>query len=293
MDIKIIHGDFLEKVKLIPDKSIDFILTDPPYQITQSKWDKIIPFNKYLIQDNKVMYLDDFLIYSFKKGFNYKQSLSYFKKKCHNGMWDEIKRISKKNTITALFGSEPFSSKLIQSNKKNFKYNWYWKKNVSTNFLNAKKQPLRNIEYISIFYSGKYTPQKTKGHKPVNTYTKKLDGETLGKTSPGYSGGGSTERYPNQLLEFKVVNNDHSNGKKYHSNQKPIDLLEYLIKTHSDENDTILDFTSGSFSTAIACLKQRRNFVGIESSLDYCNIGAQRINEYISKENISINFKYI
>jgi DNA modification methylase len=277
--IKIIEGSFLEKIKEIEDNSIDFVLTDPPYQITQCSWDKLIPFNSFVVIDDKLMEKEDYLLYAYRKGVNYKDALKYFNENKENGMWQELERVTKKDSIVALFCAEPFASKLIQSNVKNFKYCWYWKKNKSTNFLNAKKQPLRNIEYIAVFYKGDYFPQKTTGHKPVNSFTKHTsDGETMGKTKKGFSGGGSTERYPTQTLEFKVVNNDNSGEDKFHPTQKPIEILKYLLQTYTKKGETILDFTAGSFSTGVACRELDRKFIGIELDHKYIKIGKDRLN---------------
>lgn len=223
----------------LEDNSVDFILTDPPYGTTQSKWDVIIPFDL---------------------------------------MWQELNRVLKPDGVICLFGAEPFSSLLRASNIKNYKYDWYWHKNKSTNFLNAKKQPLRNIETISVFNSGKYFPQKTQGHKPVNSFTKNTsDGDLYGKTQKGFKGGGNTDRYPTQYLNFKVINNDNSGDNKYHPTQKPVEILEYLIKTYSNEHDTVLDFTAGSFSTAVACYNTNRSFIGIEKDEKYFQIGINRL----------------
>ena len=230
-------GDCLELMKSIPDKSIDMCLTDPPYGTTACKWDTVIPFEP---------------------------------------MWKELKRIVKDNGAICLFGSEPFSSHLRLSNLKMFKYDWIWRKNKATNFLNAKRQPLRNIETISVFNNSKYYPQKTTGHKPVNMFTKNTsDGDTVGKTKIGIKGGGQTDRYPTQYLKFNVVNND--NKIKTHTAQKPVPLLEYLIKTYTLEGETVLDFTMGSGSTGVACKNLNRKFIGIEKDEAYFNIAKQRI----------------
>jgi site-specific DNA-methyltransferase (adenine-specific) len=221
--------------------TIDAVITDPPYGTTACKWDSVIPFPE---------------------------------------MWQCINGLIKKNGAVVLFGSEPFSSALRMSNIKNYKYDWYWKKNKSTGFLNVKKQPLRVIEIVSLFYKKQctYNPQKTKGHRPVNSYTKNTsDGSTLGKTKLGFSGGGSTERYPTNFMEIPVVNNDGSMGKRLHPTQKPVPLMEYLIQTYTNEGDTVLDFTMGSGSTGIACLNTGRSFIGIERDDKYFQVAKDRI----------------
>ena len=196
-------------------------------------------------------------------------------------MWVELKRIIKPNGAIALMANEPFTSLLVCSNIDEFKYRIDWKKNKATGFLNAKRQPMRCIEDICLFYKSQptYNPQKSTGHKPVNSFTKTNDGETVGKTKVGISGGGQTDRYPTNLVEFKVVNNDGSSpeGKKVHSTQKPVSLMEYLIKTYTNEGDTVLDFAAGSFTTGVACVNLNRKFIGIELDENYFKIGRDRI----------------
>ena len=234
-------GDCLEVMKSIPDGSVDAIITDPPYGTTACKWDSVIDFDL---------------------------------------MWEQLNRIIKPNGAIVLFGSEPFSSALRMSNIKNYKYDWIWKKNKSTGFLNSKKQPLRSTENIHVFYKKQctYHPQKTKGHKPVNSFTKNTsDGETMGKTKKGLTGGGQTDRFPTNVIEVKVINNDDKN--KTHPTQKPVALMEYLIKTYTNENETVLDFTMGSGSTGVAAKNLNRNFIGIEQDENYFKIAEERIKE--------------
>lgn len=196
-------------------------------------------------------------------------------------MWKELKRITKPNSAVVLFGSQPFTSLLICSNLKNFKQSLVWSKNKTSGFLNAKKQHMRCHEDILVFYNKQctYNPQKSTGHRPVNSYTKHTsDGTTLGKTKIGISGGGSTERYPKSILNFNVVNQDgSSDGGKVHPTQKPVALLEYLIKTYTNEGELVLDFTMGSGSTGVACVSTNRNFIGIEKDEGYFKIAEQRI----------------
>lgn len=241
MTIKLLQGDCLELMKTLPDKSIHAIITDPPYGTTACKWDSVIPFEP---------------------------------------MWEQLKRIIKPNGAIVLFGSQPFTSALIMSNPKMFKYTWTWVKNKKTGFLNAKKQPLKQVEDIIVFYIKQptYTPQKTQGHKPVNSFTKHTsDGSTVGKTKIGISGGGQTDRYPANILSIPVVNNDNSNGDKFHPTQKPVALLEYLIKTYTNEGETVLDFTAGSGTTGVAAINTNRNSVLIEREEKYCEIIKARI----------------
>ena len=234
--IQLFKGDCLELMKSIPDGSIDAIITDPPYGTTACKWDSVIPFDL---------------------------------------MWGQLNRIIKPNGAIVLFGSEPFSSALRMSNIKNYKYDWKWNKSKVTGFLNAKKQPLRKVEDIIVFYKKQctYNPQM----KKVKQRFVKRSGE--------YSGYGNHEainssnnglEYPFNTIEIK------SNGKSVHPTQKPIELMEYLIKTYTNENETVLDFTMGSGSTMVACKNTNRNGIGIEQDDKYFEIAKQRIkqNEY-------------
>ena len=235
--IKLIHGDCLEKLKDIRTQSIDLILTDPPYGTTQCKWDNTISFEP---------------------------------------LWKELKRIIKDNGCIALFGSEPFSSYLRMSNIDDFKYDWVWQKSKSTNYLNSKKQPLRNNEIISIFYKKQcsYFPQMEKGEpydkgyalRNTDVYNKQK--ATLVKNVDGL-------RFPKSIIYFKTA---ESEGKIVHPTQKPVALLEYLIKTYTNKNDTVLDFTMGSGSTGVASKKLNRDFIGIELDKVYFDIANERIS---------------
>ena len=243
-NIQLYNGDCLEVMDNLIQQGIkvDAIITDIPYGTTHCKWDSIIPFED---------------------------------------MWKRIKLLRKDTTPTILFGSEPFSSSLRLSNIKEYKYDWKWEKTQATGFFNAKKQPMRCIEDICVFYQKQclYNPQKTEGHKPVNSYTKYLSTvnktEVYGKCTKELSGGGNTDRFPRQLLTY-------SSDKQtcyLHPTQKPLALMEYLIKTYTNEGDTVLDFTMGSGTTGVACKNTNRNFIGIELDENYFNIAKERINE--------------
>jgi len=191
-------------------------------------------------------------------------------------MWKKLKRIIKDNRCIALFGSEPFSSALRMSNIKDFKYDSYWEKSHSTGFLNAYKQPLRTIELISIFYKKQvsYNPQiKDKDLskiRPPRKYGFKK-AKVYGTYQVGINKISNKKTLPKNLIYFS------SNTKKIHPTQKPVTLLEYLIKTYTNENDTVLDFTMGSGSTGVACKNLNRNFIGIEKDEKYFDIAKQRI----------------
>ncbi len=231
--ITMIPGDCIASMKTLQPHSVDLILVDPPYGITACGWDSVIDFKD---------------------------------------MWTEIKRIRKPNGVTAIFGSEPFASHLRISNIDEFKYDWLWSKNRRTGHLQAKRQPLKAHETISIFYSQppKYNPQKTTGHRP--THAARGDGysPTLGKTKLNHYKGGDTTRYPISILEFKCE-------RGFHPTQKPVDLCKYLIKTYTDERQCVLDFTMGSGSTGVAARDLKRQFIGIENNQKYFDIAVRRI----------------
>lgn len=237
--IGLFHGDCLEVMKGIPDNSVDMCLTDPPYGTTKCKWDTIIPFEL---------------------------------------MWKELKRIVKDNGAICLFGSEPFSSLLRLSNIKMYKYDWVWLKTLGTNFMNAKKMPITKHEIVSIFYKRlpTYNPQKTIGKPYKDNRKEKLRfvNEAHGSVAPRMEYDNKGERMPVSYINFSNPNN-----KKLHPTQKPILLLEYLIKTYTIENETVLDFTAGSFSTGVACVNLNRKFIGIEKDKNYFDIGVNRMED--------------
>ena len=186
-------------------------------------------------------------------------------------MWEQLKRVTKKNGAIVLFGSQPFTSALVMSNIKMFKYCWYWKK-PHTGQLNCKKMPLKNIEEVCIFQNAiKYNPQFADG-KPYILERKKYKGSECYGKQTDHKTISNGKRYPKQILEF-------SEGKKLHPTQKPVALTEYLIKTYTNEGETVLDFTMGSGTTGVACKNLNRNFIGIELDETYFNIAKKRINE--------------
>ena len=245
------HGDCLEVMKQLPDNSVDCILCDLPYGTTPLNWDKQIDI----------------------------QSL-----------WNEYKRVRKDTTPIILFGQEPFSSLLRCSNLSEYKYDWYWKKEQFTNVFQIKKRPGKNIETISIFYKKQclYNPQKYKHEgKPVSN---KIVNSTFDVTMGGnnissykrleYKDDGT--RYPSQLLVF---NKKWCGEKNIHPTQKPVALLEYLIKTYTNEGDLVLDNCMGSGSTGVACMNTGRKFIGIEKEKQYFNIADTRIKEAFNNLN--------
>lgn len=252
MSIRLIQGDCItEMQKLIKDEvKVDMVLTDVPYGTTACKWDNIIPFDE---------------------------------------MWDCLDNITYENTPILLFGSEPFSSALRMSNIKNFKYDWVWYKNTTSGFPFAKYQPLRNHEMISVFYKKRPYYNPIKEERDLNEASKKryeykfdgaYDTEVYGLTAQKNGRLMENKRYPTTIKRFKTVPN--SKG-RLHPTQKPTDLLEYLIKTYTKEEDIVLDFTMGSGSTGVACKELNRNFIGIELEKEYYEIAKSRLNDAQTK----------
>ena len=227
------HGDCLEVMKQIPDGSVDMILTDPPYGTTACKWDSIIPLDL---------------------------------------MWLHLKRIIKINGAIVMTASQPFTTTLISSNMKMFKYCWVWDKNQGTGFLNSKKQPLKNCEDVIIFYNKQclYDPQMRTGFKPYIQKRGKTNTLNYGKQI-GVTTVSNGERYPLHLIKF---NRDKS---RIHPTQKPVALMEYLIKTYTNPSEIVLDFTMGSGTTGVASTNLKRKFIGIELDQTYYNISLGRI----------------
>lgn len=177
-----------------------------------------------------------------------------------NLIWEQYDRIIKENGIIAIFSAQPFTAELIHSNIKNFRYCWYWLKNQGTNFFHAKRMPIRKVEEICIFNGNIYYPQKTTGHIPTNSAKGCSNGVNYHGTNKRNYTGGDTTRFPVNILEYNCVDN----YSRLHGNEKPVELLEYFIKTYTLEGETVLDNTMGSGSTGVACVNTNRNFIGIE-----------------------------
>ena len=237
--IIIYNGDCLEIMKEIGDGSIDMVLADPPYGTTACKWDSVIPLGP---------------------------------------MWEQLKRIIKPNGAIVMMGAQPFTTKLINSNIKMFKYCWVWEKTRPTCFPNANRQPLRNVEDVVVFYNKQsiYNPQGI-----INTYKKCRRNKPVRDTVNSGDDDGSLckdyikrfTNYPRQILRMKSV------GKCSHPTQKPVALMGYLINTYTNEGETVLDFTMGSGTTAVACMNLNRKFIGIELEPKYCEIACQRLSQ--------------
>lgn len=256
----LIQGNCLEKMKLIPDNSIDLILCDLPYGVTKCKWDSVIDIDK---------------------------------------LWKEYKRIIKKPTgVIALFSQQPFTSLIISKCFELFKYNIFWKKSRVTQFLLANYRPMKCIEEICVFsYGGAAAASRKTGNMTYNPQglipkvvnkknSKKRIGKMLNQShhlGPNNKLTSNSEyqqkftNYPKELVEFKIVSKKEST---IHETQKPVDLLEYLIKTYSNEGGIVLDNAMGSGSTGVACINTNRKFIGIELKKEYFELASKRINTH-------------
>lgn len=248
---KVYVGDCLDVMDIIPDKSIDMILCDLPYQVTAScKWDVIIPFKD---------------------------------------IWKHYNRIIKDNGCIALTACNKFHYRLVNSNIDMYKYEWVWEKTHATGQYNVNKRPMNAHEFVDIFYKNQptYNPQKTYNHKPANTYTKRAEilnkSEIYGKVKCDMSGGGNTDRYPRSVITFKSDKQTNN----LHPTQKPVSLFEYLIKTYTNEGDLVLDNCAGSGTTGIACINTNRNYILIEKEQKYFDIINNRIANHLDKNKIS------
>lgn len=241
----IYKGDCLELMpKYVEDKSIDMILCDLPYGTTNCRWDSVIDLPK---------------------------------------LWKEYKRVIKDNGAIVLFAQTPFDKVLGVSNLQMLRYEWIWEKTKATGHLNAKKMPMKAHENILVFYKNlpTYNPQKTTGHKPVNTYTKGIkngtaDGEVYGKTKV-VSGGGNTDRYPRSIQIFA----SDTQKSKLHPTQKPLALVEFLISTYTNEGDLILDNTAGSGTTGLGAKNLNRNYIMMEKDELIYEVAKKRMEEKI------------
>lgn len=238
--INLMHGDCLEKMKDIESGSIDMILTDPPYGTTACKWDSIIPLEP---------------------------------------MWEQLKRITKPSGAIVMTASQPFTTTLISSNIEMFKYCWVWQKNKASNHINAPFQPLKTHEDIVVFSKKASTHSKSgvMSYYPQGIiYVNKVQNRKGKKsetynTCPNKRTVQKKSNYPKTLINFSGAT------KPIHPTQKPVELMEYLIKTYTNENETVLDFTMGSGSTGVACKNLNRKFIGIELDENYFNIAKKRI----------------
>jgi len=243
--INLMQGDCLDIMKDIPDGSVDMILCDLPYGTTDCQWDEVISFEK---------------------------------------MWEQYERIISEDGAILLFGNEPFSSKLRLSNLRMYKFDWKWDKIQGANFLSVKYQPLKNIEDIMVFSKARITNGKRKPIKYYPIGVQSIEEEKVNKSSyTGTFGTSSVKKgrfykttgkgYPKCLIQFQKDKNG------FHPTQKPVSLLEYLIRTYTKEGETVLDNCMGSGSTGVACVNTKRNFIGIELDEKYFEIAKKRIED--------------
>lgn len=249
-DATLYCGDCLDLMKSIPDGSVDFILCDLPYGTTQCAWDSVIPFAP---------------------------------------LWAEYRRIAKPNAAIVLTASQPFTTDLIQSNRQWFRYSQVWLKNQTTGWGNAKKMPLRGHEDVVVFYGSlpTYNPQKIKRTaKQLSRFRRTAEDVDSRGGAQIYNMKSATSptryenqfRYPDTKLEFSCVVNRHK-GPLSHPTQKPVALMEYLIRTYTNEGDTVLDNCMGSGTTGVAAIQLGRKFVGIEREPKYFDIACKRIEQ--------------
>jgi len=238
-DFNLMQGDCLELMQSIPDGFVDMVLTDPPYGTTACKWDSVIPFEP---------------------------------------MWAHLKRITKPNGAIVLMASQPFTSALVMSNPKMFKYCWVWDKIRPSGFQIAKHRPMMRHEDVCIFSNNgnktTYNRQMEKRKKPVKGKV-----ASSSDSSPLKYSDGKYREYTHKNPQSILVFNKGSDGKYIHPTQKPVALMEYMIRTYTDEGETVLDFTMGSGSTGVACANLGRSFIGIELDADYFDIAEKRILE--------------
>jgi site-specific DNA-methyltransferase (adenine-specific) len=236
--VKIYTGNCLDILPTLEAGSVDMVLADLPYGQTQNGWDRIIDIPR---------------------------------------MWNCIRHVAKPNAAVALMAAQPFAAHLICSNEAEFRYDLIWRKNKATGFANARRQPLRNHEHVLIFYrrAPLYCPQKTEGHKPGNKATRKGMGSNYGDMAAN-TYGGNTDRFPVSVQDFPIINND--DPEKIHPTQKPVALMEWLIRSYTQPGDTVMDCTMGSGTTGVACQNTGRDFVGIEIAPEYVAAAERRIN---------------
>lgn len=274
------NGDCLEVMNQIDDKSIDLICTDLPYgQTARNKWDTVIPFCDYVKIKGNTYYENDVFKISGLLNKNMEYTKKWFDENKKTGLWTHYKRIIKDNGAIVLFANGMFTADLMKSNEKMWRYNLVWQKTQPTGHLNAKRMPLRSHEDICVFYKKlpTYNPQKTTGHKrKVSTAKNKMNcKKTLNYGEYNLTSYDSTERYPTSVWTFSK----DIQKSAIHPTQKPVALIEKIIKTYSNENEIVLDSCAGSMTTAIACINTRRQYICIEKDKDIFESGKERVQK--------------
>ena len=241
--INLMLGDCLDRMKEILDGSVDLVLADPPYGTTRCKWDSVIPFEP---------------------------------------MWDQLHRVAKERAAIVITASQPFTSALVMSNPSRFRHEWIWIKNRGSNFLNAKREPMKEHESLLVFARGspKYNRQmQQRTGKGLELVGKNVSngesGESFGKNK-AYTAKLPELRCPSSWQKFKTPS---GKAKTKHPTQKPVDLMAYMVRTYSDPGDVVLDFTMGSGTTGVACKQEGRSFIGIELDKEYFEIAKKRIED--------------
>ena len=249
MSTQLLQGDCLELMKDIPDGSIDMILCDLPYGTTACKWDSVIPFDP---------------------------------------LWEQYKRIIKDNGAIVLFGKQPFTSTLVMSNTKMWRYELVWEKEKGTDFGNANRKFVNSHENIEVFYKKQptYNKQLRKGKPYIRKNNRNNSKEDLNFNRDN-SGTWINEGNRTPTTVLKIARDNMHKGKSLHPTQKPIALLEYLIKTYTNEGETVLDNCMGSGSTGVACIHTNRNFIGMEIDENYFNVAKNRIEEELSTPKLN------
>lgn len=241
-DYELYNIDCLELFEKLPEGSVDAVIVDPPYGMTDAKWDSVIPLEE---------------------------------------MWEGLKRVCKPNAAKVITATQPFTSILVCSNLREFKYVWTWEKEQAVGFLNAKKQPLRCVEDICVFYQKQpiYNPQMIPG-KRIESLKKETTAKIYGKqdSQTSLTWYSSDQRYPRGLIKLDGI---RKRRKGIHPTEKPVGLMQYLVKTYTDLGDTVLDFAMGSGTTGVACAIERRNFIGCDNDTEhgYFKVASDRIKK--------------
>lgn len=243
---KVLHGDCLELLSDLQNKSVDMILTDPPYGTTNCKWDTPINLPE---------------------------------------LWKQYSRVIKDNGAIVMFAQSPFDKVLASSNLEMFRYEWIWEKTEATGFLNSKRMPLKAHENLLVFYKSLpvYNPQMLTNQKPVNSFTRKAEvsnrSQIYGKVNKTVSGGGSTDRYPRSVIRFAKDKQKNMRNGTLHPTQKPVSLCEYLIKTYTNENEVVLDTFAGSGTVGIAAHNTKRQYILMEKDKNWYDMCLNRLQK--------------
>lgn len=233
--VTLYQGDCLDVLRTLPDASVDAVIADPPYGTTACKWDSVIPFAP---------------------------------------MWEQLRRVTKPSAAIVLFGAQPFTSALVMSNPREFRYDWVWHKTRASGHLNAKHRPMQAHEHIVVFgrQETAYFPQMVAGEP----YQIRRSGTKTGAQYGAHAaieGDYDGQRWPRSVQEFS----SGANGTKHHPTEKPVSLLSYLVRTYTNPGETVLDFCMGSGTTGVACVQEGRRFIGVERDANYFAIAEQRI----------------